>query len=254
MNTDVLICIFKYIDYPTACSVYRSCKAYSLVLEHLKKSPAFCLWKYELKYIETPDVNMYHTPFMEKKLVELYPYYIKYIENQTDDICMSSITSDPYNIQFIKNPTKKQLTYAIHRQPNVISVIEQTDELCRLAISINPYTLFCVSSDIINNNHRRLAVEQDVSIFQDLETYDESVAIAAVKQDCYQLNYIHMQSHKVCMAAIENDWRAIGAIDDQSMSLCLAAYRKNRNAANLIRSTTMRNKVIIKGDQQCLQQ
>jgi hypothetical protein len=65
--------------------------------------------------------------------------FLRYIDDQNEELCINAVIENPYAIQYVKNQTNKLCICAIENQPYTIQYIkDQTHELCMLALKYNP--------------------------------------------------------------------------------------------------------------------
>lgn len=72
---------------------------------------------------------------------------LKFIENQTEELCKIMMRTNPFALEFVRNQTEEMCEIAIRIYPFVLKFVKnQTDKLCKIAIIINPLALKCVKN------------------------------------------------------------------------------------------------------------
>lgn len=91
--------------------------------------------------------------------------FLKYIKNQTDEICKKAIENNCFAIQYVQNKTEDLCKLAIKHCPMTLEYIDnQTDTICQMALISEPYTLQFIKND--NHNYCKLAMKYNVTSVQ----------------------------------------------------------------------------------------
>jgi hypothetical protein len=92
---------------------------HELSLENFKQTPALCL-----------------------AVVKSSGSHLKYVENQTDEVCLEAIKQDPAAIMFVNHNKYKYGLYAVKIHQDALNwIFDQTEELCLEAIKHFPNAL-----------------------------------------------------------------------------------------------------------------
>ena len=88
------------------------------------------------------------------------PSNIRYIKNQTEELCKLAVSQDGFALQYVQNQTEEICKLAVSQNGiAVIYVKNQTEELCKLAVSQNGIALQYVQNQ--TEEICKLAVSQD---------------------------------------------------------------------------------------------
>jgi hypothetical protein len=83
--------------------------------------------------------------------IKLNPDSIKYIRNQTDELCKLALNKDGTTIRHIRDKRYEYLLLAVSKASNALEYIEeQTDEICWIAIMQDTYALQYVKKQTID--------------------------------------------------------------------------------------------------------
>jgi len=115
---------------------------------------------------------------------------LKYIANQTKDICRIAIKQNPYALKYIANQTKEICRIAIKHNPYTLKYIDdQTEYICMLAIQRDPYTIqyvkkhtlkICTSAMKINPNVSKYIRNHEIP---EIEKYSHIRSFESIWQD-----------------------------------------------------------------------
>ncbi len=140
----------------------------------------------------------------QKNAIEKFPYYLSEVKNQTDELCLIAVKSDPNTLQHVKNQTDKLCLIAIKFDPNTLRFVKnQTDELCLVAIKSDPNTLRFVKN----------------------QTYE--LCLVAIKSDPNTLRFVTNQTDELCLIAITSDPNVLQYVKNQTEEICLTAVNIN---------------------------
>jgi len=71
-----------------------------------------------------------------------YGHCLRFIRDQTDELCHLAILQNANAIKHVKNQTEELCSHALHQNANSIEFIgDPTTEMWKLAVHLNPYTL-----------------------------------------------------------------------------------------------------------------
>lgn len=72
------------------------------------------------------------TSLLAEKIILSYPSLIRIIDNPPEYLMINSVSTDPYNIYYIKNPTDRVQMIAVYYDPSLIRLIENPCETVQL--------------------------------------------------------------------------------------------------------------------------
>jgi len=146
---------------------------------------------------------------------QLIPRFLKYATNLTDEMKMSMIRNDPYNLFYIEDQTEELCLFAINMNPRIFNVIkEQTPLLCFEAVKGYARNLQYVKQQTLK------------------------ICSEAVKRDWYCLKYAKFQTPEMCLNVVKQDGMMLQYVKDQTEEICLEALRQNTNALQYVHEQT----------------
>lgn len=89
------------------------------------------------------------------------------VNEQSYGLKYLAIKCDPFAIQYIKHPGVKLCKRAIEANPGAIAVINQTDELCELALFLDPYSIVKIKNQKFDFCLH--ALKADVDLIRDIQ-------------------------------------------------------------------------------------
>lgn len=129
---------------------------------------------------------------------------LKYVVNQTKEICEFSVKKYPLSLQFVKNKTNK---------------------ICQIAIKKNPESLKYILSPSLDL--QMLAVSKNGHIIKYIKNPNEDVCKKAVAQNCQSIIYIDHPSIETCLIAIKKNPETIRYIKQATHEMILLALSLN---------------------------
>ena len=147
-----------------------------------------------------------------KNIVQKNGYALKFIKEQTEEMCRLAVQQHGYALKFIK---------------------EQTEEMCRLAVQQNGYALKFIKEQ--TEEMCRLAVQQDGNALLNVKEPSEELCRLAVQQNGHALLYVKEPSEEVCRLAVQQNGWAIQYMKEPSEEVCRLAVQQNGNAIEYIK-------------------
>jgi hypothetical protein len=136
---------------------------------------------------------------------------LRYIENQTPEICLAAVRYNGCLLEFVKEQTREICMTAVHKDPYALQFVKnQTDAICMVAVCRNGYTLRYVRK----------------------QTYE--LCEAAVHQTWMALRWVKEQTPELCLIAVRQCWQAIADVNVQTPRLCEEALRQSEGARDII--------------------
>jgi hypothetical protein len=221
--------ILKYSDNVSHIDMINAIRHCPFFLQdYIKQSPAICLLSAHLY----GDLALRHAQFKTEKVclaaIRKNPEALKYVENQTYDMCFLAVSLDGCTIRYVKEQSEELCILACNNHPCAIYYItNQTPAICRAALSKKGINL----RDIKEQTEElcMLAIENDPSALYYVKDKTFNVCIAALKKKGSMIQYISNPSLELCKIAVESDYTAI-AYFTQTEEICRIAFNKNPNS------------------------
>lgn len=139
------------------------------------------------------------------------PCLLGYIEDQSDDLCLTSIRSNPLALQYVKNQTYEMCTLAVKQNAYAIRYVkDQTEELCLLAIRSVPITI-----GFIHNQTMTVCKE-------------------TISRNPYLIWFIKDQTDELSMMAVNINGMALSKVRNKTFEVCEAAVKNTPNAIEYV--------------------
>lgn len=206
-------------------------------------------------------------PELCKKYLERDPSFLKYIKDQSLEMCEIAFESHSREVSLIwdkyyENEDKNKKLYKISSLMEFDSplkhVRKQTPEICLAAVKKDGMALeyvknrtpeICLAAvknygfalRYVNNPTFEIcmaAVMQDGNALAFIEDQNDEICLAAVKRHAKALVYVINQTPEICLAAVNEDWETLQFVRDQTPEICMAAIKNDYNALNLVRKQT----------------
>lgn len=142
-------------------------------------------------------------------------YHLKYIEDQTKEICMQAIAYDYRALQYVKDPSK---------YPEILDHCIQINALSLRFIENPTYDqLVC-------------AVKQNGLALQFVKEYQHDLCIIAIKQNPLALKYVKIQTDEICCLATKQNGLALQFVQEVYLTadLCSMAIKQNGRALQFV--------------------
>jgi hypothetical protein len=146
--------------------------------------------------------------------VEQNNIVLKYIKNQTEQICLAAVRANGWALQYVKN---------------------QTPEICLQAVKLNNSGVFGSSLclEYVKSQTPEIclaAVQSDGHALQYVNDHTDTICMAAVKRTGDALQYVKRQTPEICLAAIKKCGLALEYVEDHILSnypeLCIIALKQ----------------------------
>ena len=123
------------------------------------------------------------------------------------------VQKNGYALKFIKEQTEEMCRLAVQQDGNaLLNVKEPSEELCRLAVQQNGHALLYVKEP--SEEVCRLAVQQNGWAIQYMKEPSEEVCRLAVQQNGLAIQYMKEPSEEVCRLAVQQNGNAIEYIKE----------------------------------------
>ena len=199
-----------------------------------------------LKNIQSIDNYFKSNPDMCCKAIDQYNKILKYISNQTYELCLKAILLDSDNIEYVKDITSEfyieLCKLAIHKNVSSIEYINKNlngyDEICMEAVKNNGLALRYIKNKTPEICMK--AVKQNDTVFvleiinnRTILNYSE-ICMEAVKQNGLALQFIKDISienfTEICMEAVKQNGLALEYIKNQTPEICTVAVNNTKRA------------------------
>jgi hypothetical protein len=135
------------------------------------------------------NINTFVDEFYYIKLIfmiEKNPDILKYIKNQTPDICLAAVKQDGMTLQYVQSQTPDICLAAVEQTGMALQYVQsQTPDICLAA------------------------VKQDGMALQYVQSQTPDMCLAAVKQDGMVLKHVQNKTEEICIAAVEQNRDAL---------------------------------------------
>lgn len=221
--------ILKYSDNVTHIDIINAIRHCPFFLQDYKKqSPAICFLSAHLY----GDLALQHATFKTEKVclaaIRKNPEALKYVDNQTYEMCHIAVNLDGCSIRYVKEQTEDLCIDACYNHPCAIYYIKnQTPAICRAAIIKHSINLRDVKQQ--TEELCILAVENDPTTLYYVKDKTFNVCMTALKKYGRAIQWIPNPSFEFCKIAVESDYTAI-AYFTQTEEICRIAFNKNPNA------------------------
>jgi len=133
---------------------------------------------------------------------------LKYVKNQTDEICKFAIEQHYYVLAHIKNQTDEICKLVVRRDGFMLKHVKnQTDEICKLAVRQYGPALQYVKNQ--TEEICKLAVECIGIALEHVKNQTDEICKLAVQNTGLALQYVKNPTEEIRRMAIEQNWRAI---------------------------------------------
>lgn len=185
------------------------------------------------------------------KLVTRSPGDLAYVHNQTHDVCLAAVDSDPFVIKYVHDQTPRLCDIAVRKEPSTLMyIVNQSTTLCKLAIDLDPNSI-----QYVRRPTRELiacAIERaEIKLTGGLVVNAVQAAWAQpngclenMLMDCLSHDYRYLafipnvlRTRKVITHAIKQDVKALVLLEDQAPFIELA-LNKSYEALLYIRNPT----------------
>jgi hypothetical protein len=170
---------FRYVTIPDDAIAYKS--KYTLKTNKAILSEIHCF----------KDLNFWQNDKTILKLLKKSGLFLRFIKNQTEEMCWVAIKKTPDSIIYAKNQNDKIALFASKKFWHALPYIPfQTCEMCLEAIKLNPDSLKYVKNQT------------------------DELCLEAVKINGYALQYVKNKTPDICKAAVCQNLYSLRYADD----------------------------------------
>ncbi|PBF93492.1 DUF4116 domain-containing protein [Clostridioides difficile] len=159
-----------------------------------------------LKYISINDMKCYLSEkeinSIYKEAVEENGLSLRFIENQTEELCIDAIRENPDAFKYVKNRTPKICMEVVKISGEKLKHIKnQTEEICKEAVKQNGFALKFVKEQ--TPELCLIAVKQNGLALEFVKEQTEEICIEAIRQNRESLKYVKNQTQDILTEVIK---------------------------------------------------
>lgn len=166
----------------------------------------------------------------EKFCIGLVSYngnMLKYISDQTEEMCRIAVQNQPFAIRFAKIQTPEICLEAVKNCGLLLKYVEnQTEEMCIAAIQSEEYSIFHIKEQTEKICLMLVKQAVHINIMEHIIDQTEEICLEAVRHYENALKYIRIQTEKICLEAVKYHPFALKLVIDQTEEICLEALSK----------------------------
>lgn len=160
---------------------------------------------------------------------------LKYIKEQTLELCKLAVQNNLDAIQYVRQEFKNELIlYAEEEKKKTIE--EDMARVTRDGMQLQ-YVKYQTPEICME------AVKHDGRALEYVKDQTPELCMAAVKQNGLALQFVTNQTPEICIAAIKEDWRALEYVKDQTPEICLEAVKWNGYALEYVKDPKLKEKI-----------
>jgi hypothetical protein len=192
---------------------------------------------------------------------------IRYVDNQTDKLCLLAVNGDPFSIQYIINPSDEVIRVAIKKNAYVLfSIINrknlsediymeairykpeiicntsiQTYPRCLEAVKYNPSCIIYINEEYKTNELYIDALSRDGFVLKQIPNKTPELCKLAVSTSGLVLKWVPEQTQELCDIAVRQDIGAFYYVKDEfkTAELCMYVVKKDGLQLYLIENQTI---------------
>lgn len=146
-----------------------------------------------------------------KNLINKNPFVIKYLNNQSEELCRIALKNNENVFKVIQNPTEQITNFALKIDGSLIRFVKnQTDKMKKIA-----------------------AVDRNTALMH-ITNPSAEIEMLAVKHDGFAIKYVKEQTLELCLAAVRQNPGSIVFIQDITEDLINIAVSSREDLKDLI--------------------
>ncbi len=168
-------------------------------------------------------------------------FALKYIKNQTKEICLHAIRVNISAFEYIKNKTEDICLEALRINGLLLKYIKnQTEYMCLEAINNNGFAL-----EHVKNQTYELCLQavmkkgMAIKYIKNKNNMTDELIYTAINNDYNVLNEIPEQTEAMCLIAINANLCAMNYIINQTEKICLEAIKKSIFGLKYVKNYTL---------------
>jgi hypothetical protein len=196
------------------------------------------LKKFKTDYIILGEPQLIvNIPSLTFRILEIYPKQIRFLTNQTDELCLIAVKRNSSALEFVKNQTDELCLIAIKSNPLVLKYVKnQTDEMCLIAVKSNALALKYVKNQ--TDELCLIAVKTNVKALEYVKNQTDEMCLIAVKKYGNALQFVKNQTDEMCLIAVKVDGYALKFVNNKTDEICLIAIKKYGCALEFVKNQT----------------
>lgn len=169
------------------------------------------------------------TKAFEKSLLSSNGNALKYVTNQTEELCILAVQQNGLVLRHVINQTEAICKIAVQQNGKLLYYVkEQTNDICALAVQQNGDAL----QYVINQTERicAFAVQQDGLALYYVNDQTEIICTLAVRQNGLALKFVKEQTNELCRIAVQQCGNALQYVKNQTPEICALAVQQDKYA------------------------
>ncbi len=162
-------------------------------------------------YNKIHDDNIYYEKYYKK--ISNNGMYLKYITEQTENICLLAIDNNVASYEYVKNMT-----------PNIaIAIVKKDGMLLNKIDEIFHTNDICIA-----------ALKNNINAYQFIKNKTYEINAYVLSKKGWLLKFIENQTDELCIIAVQNDGMALEFVKNKTKEICDMAIKSNINAKKFI--------------------
>jgi hypothetical protein len=178
------------------------------------------------------EFDQSHNTYREVTIPDDAQVYIELNKFKADKL----ILSEEKNIWNNEHLCKKILIERHCFFGDFAKIINQTEELCIIAVSKNPFVLWYVKNQ--TEDICKIAVYRNYEMLEYVENQTEEICKSAVQVNGLTLRHVKNQTDEICKLAVQNDGNALYYVKNQTPEICKIAVENNSDALYYVKNPT----------------
>ena len=193
-------------------------------------------YDYKVALIEIPNDAQVYVEDNKFKADRLILKEIKDFRDSYDDMWINIIPIKPYVLRYVKDQTKEMCEMALRYDGSALLHIKnQTPELCAYAVKQNGLALQYIYRRYQPEELCILAITQNVNAFRYVYNQTEELCILAVTKNGLMLQFVKDQTDEICKCAVKQNGLALRFVKNQTDEICEIAIEQTRDALELVK-------------------
>lgn len=157
---------------------------------------------------------------------------IRFVRDQTEDLCMLAVQKNGLAVRHIRSPSTNVSYHAAKQNGDALEHIKnQTHDICAAAL-MHGFTL----GFVIDQTEELciIAVTHFGCSLRDVKVQTEKICELAVKENGKALQYVKVQTEKICKYAVKQNGYALQYVKVQTLEICRFAVKQNDRAIRYV--------------------
>lgn len=175
------------------------------------------------------DNNVIQTREICLQQVKLDGMMLKYVKNQTMEICEEAIKNNYQALCYANYQPEYLCLKAVQNNGKLIKYVKQkTEKICEAAVKHNSYAL----KHVINQTSEicEMTIKNNGLALQYVLEQTEELCLMAIRQNKKAFRYIRKQTPKICLEIVQIDGNYIQYVENQTEDIKIEAIKQNKNA------------------------